>query len=98
MAIKYSTSERGKITDADFWFLLQVSSFQFCGLLVTGLTLWKDASRWNWAPIGLALLATVAGPTLYCFTPSFFGVVSNTLAGFVQAFVVLRGAIAERSK
>jgi len=97
-AYKFSSTERGLTTDADFWFLLQASSFQFCGLVVTGLTLWKDASKWNWVPIGLGLACSVGGPVLYCRTLPFYGVLLNALGGFLQAIVVMWGAIAERSK
>jgi len=98
VAYKYSDTEHGLWTEPDFWFLLQLSSFQFCGLLVTGLTLWEDASIWTRVAIGVGLLGTITGPVIYCFTPPFWGVMLSSLAGMMQSLVVLRGAIAEQIK
>jgi hypothetical protein len=95
MAFHYSGDARGKWTEPDSWFLLQSSSLQFCGLLITGLTLPKDTSRWAWVPIAAALACTLLGPVLYCFVPTQFAILSNTLAGVVQAFVILQGSLAE---
>jgi len=87
-----------QLGEPDFWFLVQVSSFQFCELLVTGLTLGKDKSKWNWVPIGVGLACSLAGPGIYRSTPRFCGVLLSAVAGFMQAFVVLWEEIAERIK
>jgi len=98
LACHFSDAEHGNWSEADFWFLLQVSSFQCCELVVTGLTLPKEASKWNWVPIGAGVWCTLAGPAIYTSTPRFCGVLLNALAGFIQAYVVLWEAIAERIK
>jgi len=95
MAWKYSNAEHGLWKDSDFWFLVQVSIFQFCGFLVTGFTLSKEASKKNWVSIGFGLLCNIGGPITYCFAPRFCGVSLTSLAGIAQAFVVLWGAIAD---
>jgi len=98
MAFHYSGNGRGKWTEPDSWFLLQSSSMQFCGLLITGLTLLNGISRWVWVPIAAALAGTVLGPAPHCPVLTQFGTLSNTLAGVVQAFVILQGSLAENKK
>ena len=98
MAFHYSTNGRGDWTDPDFWFLLQSSSMQFCGLSIMALTLSKDAYGWSLVPIWAALGCTIAGPSLYCEVPTQYSALLNCVAGVVQAFVILQGSLAEHGK
>ena len=98
---QFSNHKPGSPKDADFWFLIQSYSMALLSLLAMALSMWKGedlpdkiarAGVHIFMSAGAAAALTV--PIWYLRVPTEWSALLNIFAGAVQAFAMLRLALA----
>lgn len=90
----YSSSEPGHWRDPDFWFLLQSSTVQLCGLLTTGLS-FDRASTKDWLSGSAAAGFAIMAPVLYVKAPTQYSMWSSGASGVFQALLILQRSVCD---
>jgi hypothetical protein len=94
-AIGYNSSshEKGATEDADFWFLVQNTTMQLLGLIITALPGWRDGKlpkpRWVF-PAAVAGISFILAIPLILVLPKEWSSLLCTVAGGLQTFMVLQ--------
>jgi hypothetical protein len=90
----YSSGATGTWRDPDFWFLLQSSAVQLCGLFITALS-FKHASGYDWAAGVASIIFALIAPVLYMKAPSQYSMLSSAASGVFQALLMQQRSVCD---